>query len=225
LQRASNLFDSAGLKQVNDTVAAAEGKTSAEIVPVVATDSGRYDRAEDLVGLFVGVGALVAAWLLFQREDPDAAGWEGLPLTLQLPALVAVVLGGFLVGTVLATRVAWLRRLFTPRVQMRQEVLAAARRVFFDQRVHHTTGSSGVLLYVSLYERLAVVLSDQQVLTAVGQGQLDQICSKLTDELRGGTVCAALCASIGAVGDILAEPMPRPEDDVNELSDALMLLD
>lgn len=225
MQRASQLFDTADIEQVNNAVAMAEGKTSAEIVPVVATDAGRYDRAEDIVGLFVGMGALITTWLMFQREDPEAANWDGLPLTLQLPVLVLVLLGGFVVGTVAATQIAWLRRLFTPRAQMKEEVLSSARRVFFDQRIHHTAGSSGVLLYVALYERLAVVLTDQNVLTALGQGQVDQLCSKLTDDLRNGTVCAALCASISAVGDMLGEPMPRAADDVNELPDTLVLLD
>lgn len=225
MQRASTLFDKSELEQVNAAVATAESKTSAEIVPVVATDAGRYDRAEDIVGLFVGIAALIATWMLFQREDPEAADWNGLSLTLQLPLLVVVLLAGFVVGTVAASRIAGLRRLFTPRAQMKEEVLSSARQVFFDQRVHHTAGSSGVLLYVALYERLAVVLADQTVLEAVGQDQVDHVCSTLTSDLRNGSVCAALCASIVAVGEILGKPMPRAEDDVNELPDTLVLLD
>ena len=50
----ANDFSDEQRRAVAQAVAEAEGKTSAEIVPVVATASGRYDRAEDIVGLWTG---------------------------------------------------------------------------------------------------------------------------------------------------------------------------
>ena len=51
MQRASELFNDEQRATIDQAVADAESKTSAEIVPVVATASGRYDRAEDIVGM------------------------------------------------------------------------------------------------------------------------------------------------------------------------------
>ena len=104
----STIFGDADRDRVNAAVREAESATSAEILPVVARSSGRYDRPED-----------------------------------------------------------WLRRLFTPHTQMREEVLSRAREVFFDQRIHHTGGASGVLLYVSLFEHMAAVIADQSDRCAV----------------------------------------------------------
>ena len=58
---------------------------------------------------------------------------------------------------------------------MREEVYARAREVFFDRRVHHTGGRSGVLLYVSLYERMAAVIADQSILERIGPARIDEI--------------------------------------------------
>ena len=53
MQQASTLFNEEQQQQVERAVQAAEGLTSCEVVPVVATASGRYDRPEDIVGLWL----------------------------------------------------------------------------------------------------------------------------------------------------------------------------
>ena len=108
---------------------------------------------------------------------------------------------------------------------MRDEVMARARQIFFDERVHHTSGSTGFLIYLSIYERLAVVLADQEIVAVFGQYQIDEICHQLITDLRKGDVTAALSSAIREAGKRLAESLPREEGDVNELSDALVTID
>ena len=225
MKTASKLFSEEDRQAVNEAICEAESKTAAEIITVVATDSGRYDRPEDIAGLFIGLTCLVIAWTGFQRVDPAAGGWDGVPLTLQLPLLIGVLGAGFVVGTLTASRVAWLRRLFTPKNQMRDEVMSRARQIFFDERVHHTTGSTGLLIYLSTYERLAVILADREIVAVLGQAQIDELCAQLLVELRQGDLTTALCNAIEDVGQRLSEPLPRGEGDVNELSDALVTID
>ena len=225
MKTASALFSEEERQAVNDAVCEAESKTAAEIITVVATDSGRYDRPEDIAGLFIGLACMVIAWACFQGQDPTAGGWDGIPLTLQLPGLVGILSAGFIVGTLTATRVAWLRRLFTPRRQMNDEVMSRARQIFFDQRVHHTSGSTGLLIYLSTFERLAVILADREIVAVLGQLHIDELCAQLLQDLRQGDITTALCNAIEDVGNSLAGPLPRDEDDVNELSDALVTMD
>jgi putative membrane protein len=139
--------------------------------------------------------------------------------------LAVAVVGGFVVGAVTAQRVDWLRRLFTPRAEMREEVFARARAAFYDNRVHHTAGGAGVLLYVSLFERMAAVIADQAVIDACGQQQIDAFCGEFTKRLHESAPTDALCATIQSVGDCLAGRLPRAADDVNELADALVVIE
>jgi uncharacterized membrane protein len=60
MRRATDLFDQQQRKQVAQAVVEAEANTSCEIVPVVATVSGRYDRPEDIIGLWLAVIAAVS---------------------------------------------------------------------------------------------------------------------------------------------------------------------
>jgi putative membrane protein len=225
MQQASRCFSDEDRKRVNRTVAAAEARTAAEIVPVVATQSGRYDRAEDIVGLWVGLIALTLAWWVVPEASEESGSWGGVPPILEVAGLIAAMVVGFVLGVAAAGHVFTLRRLFTLRRQMQDEVQARARQAFFDSSVHHTAGGTGVLLYVSLYERMTAVLGDQKVNAALGQTEIEDLCRMLTGSLRSASVTEALCAAIEATGRKLEAALPRAGGDSNELPDALVTID
>ncbi len=225
MQLASQSLSADERQQICRAVAQAESVTSAEIVPVVATSSGRYDRAEDMVGLWFGAVALAIAWIVWPQVEREHGSWGGIPVWIDIAVLVVSMVLGFVIGAFLASRVGWLRRLFTHRTMLREEVESRARRVFFDARVHHTETRGGMLIYVSLFERQAVLLADAAIAERMGQPQIDSLCGKLTDRLRGGSLSAALCETITDCGQQLAKSLPRQANDVNELPDALVILD
>ena len=227
MKRASDLFDDEQRKRIERSVVEAEAATSCEIMPVVATVSGRYDRPEDMIGLWLAVLAAIAIWPLLPRNWAESGSWGAIPLYVELLILAATVVVAFVLGAVAGSQIGWLRRLFTPRKQMSEEVAARARRAFFDKRVHHTNGATGLLIYVSAFEHIAVVLGDQEILDNpdLGQPLLDRLCQQLTDGLRQGNPTDAICAVIAKAGQELSGPLPRDEGDVNELQDALVLID
>lgn len=212
------------LQRINQAVAAAEAKTSAEIVPVVAAVSGRYDRPEDIVGVWTSVIALALCWWLLP-EHARVGDWGSLPAWAHLLILMASVVAGFAMGAVLGAHVNWLRHLFAPARQMRDEVLLRSRQVFFDSRVHHTAGRTGLLVYVSLFERMAAVVADEAVIEKLGQQAINELRDHLTSALGKQRLAEAVCDTIAAAGERLSGVLPRTEDDVNELPDAVVMLD
>jgi putative membrane protein len=225
MKRPSRLFSTDDRQRVNQAVASAESQTSAELVAAVASVSGRYDRSEDIIGLWTGLLALGVTWLLWPVELPERGSWGQTPRGLELATLILAVVLGFVVGAVVGSRVDWLRHWFTPRRQMREEVWSRAKQTFCDRRIYRTAGTSGVLIYVSLYERLASVVADQTVLEKLGQPALDEICRHLTDQLGRQNPTAAICSTIEIIGQRLTTCLPRAADDVNELDDSLVILD
>ena len=225
MKRASDQFTDAQRTEIARAVANVESKSTAEIVPIVTTASGRYDRAEDLAGFILALGAFILSWIFLQREDPTAGGWGGLPLTLQLPVLVLILIAGFAVGALICAHCSWLRRLLTPAQHLTDEVAGRAGQLFFDWRIHHTDADTGILIYISLFERRATILADKGVLDAVGPETITKACDDLTTDLRTNTVPAALKSSIARLGAQLAETLPRDGEDANELSDVLITVD
>ena len=82
-----------------------------------------------------------------------------------------------------------------------------------------------MLVYVSLFEQMAVVLGDQAVVEKLGQGTIDQLCEKLTSELKSTDITTALSQVITEAGTKLSDVLPREEGDINEIADTLILID
>jgi putative membrane protein len=225
MKKASEIFNDEQTKRINDAIIEAESHTSAEIVPVLATASGRYDRAEDMLGLWFGLILATVAYLLVPNPVDDPNSWGQTSGIAKLSILLGCIVAGFIVGAVVASRVGWLRRLCTPRQQMSDEVQLRARAVFFDNRVHRTAGGSGLLVYMSLYEHYAALIADEAVTEKLGQAALDELCAELTASLRAGDMSEAICKTLISAGQRLGEVLPRQDDDVNELPDMLVTLD
>ena len=223
MKDASRYFTDEEKARIEEAVREAERKTSAEVVPALATASGRYDRAEDIFGLVLGLVALSVCWLSFQEVTP--ASWSGRPvMSLGLGAVLGIVLAGFVVGAIVAGNVGWLRALFTSRSEMRDETLARARQVFASHKVYATEGGTGVLIYVSLFERMAAVIAEEAVVEQIGREALDGVRDTLVEGLRRGDACEAFRAAIRQAADLLAPALPRQDDDVNELPDPLVIV-
>ena len=200
------LVEPDALARINAAVTAAEARTSAEIVPVVARDSGRYDRAEDAVGFVIGLGVLALVWLVYPAP-PEPGSWAGPPAALELVALLGAMIVGSSLGTALATRVPWLRRLAIPPAQMQEEVERAARAMFHDRRVHHTRERDAVMIYVSVFERVVWIIPDRAIEDRVDPERLSACCAVLTAKLGEGSPVEALEVGIAALGDELADAL------------------
>jgi putative membrane protein len=225
MKTASQLFSESQKQQVNQAVRDAEKRTSAEIVPVVATASGRYDRPEDVAGLWVAIIGVIVAWRVLPAAQEAPGSWGGWSHWYNLGILLAVIVTGFVLGAAVASRIHWLRRLFTSRKEMADEVAARAAEVFTSQGVFRTKGATGLVVYISLFERLARIQADRAVVEKLGMKALEGLAASLVERLRGGDLPTALSATIAAAGEQLAAVLPRLDDDTDELPNELVLLD
>jgi putative membrane protein len=226
MTRARDFFTAEEREKINQAVTEAEKTTAGEIVPVVAASSGRYDRPEDLGGFLLALLLLTAGWLAFQGAVPADGDWaHGFRLTLRLRWVLLILIGGFIVGVALTSRVGWLRRLLATEREMRAEVERAAWEAFARLRVTRTTGGTGILLYLSLFERMVCVVGDEPIVKKVDQKAWDDVRDTLVAGLRGKRAADALCQAIARSGELLRTHFPVQPGDVNELSNELKALD
>ncbi len=223
--RASRCVTEEQRKQVAEAVEQAESTTDVEILPVIATDSGRYDRAEDIAGVWLAVILMAATWFVFPRRVLEQGSWDTSWNAFELPALIAAVVLGFLVGAAVASRVGWLRRLFTPAAEMRDEVYRRACEVFFVKHVNRDSGGLGILLYVSLFERRAAVIAGDAVIAKMGQPAIDALCRRLIEGLRAGPPSDALCMTIAQAGEVLSAAFPAGASNPDRIPNALVVVD
>ncbi len=223
---ASEIFMAADREAISDAVAEAEKRTSGEILPVLATASDRYDRAEDLFGLCLAVAAVAAAWTVLQGVRPAAGDWEsGLVPALGLAAILGVFVGFWVVGVIVADKVPFLRRIFAGRWMMKPRVEAAASEAFERFHARRTKAATGIVIYVSLFERRVAIRADRAISEKVPQEEWTAICSGVTRAMREGRPREGFVEAIGKCGDLLARHFPVQPGDVNELTNELRVLD
>jgi uncharacterized membrane protein len=194
---------------VEAAIAEAESRTGAEIVCAVATESGRYDRAEAIVGLVASLLGLGVVELAAAALAP-AGAWEGVRPALWLQSLAVV--GGWIGGTVLASYCHPLRRLFCSRAEMEAETGRAAAQVFVGQRLHASAHGGAVLLYFSLFERCLVVMPNEKATAVAGEGLAAEVRDIATRELAAGARAGAITAALRPIADRLAAAYPAPAD-------------
>jgi putative membrane protein len=222
---ATSFLDEGQVSELEQAIAGVEKQTSAEIVCAVATESGRYDRAEAIFGILFAVLTLVVVNLVVitQGNGPDRwTEFEGVEFTWQMASLLA----GFLVGNIIASYWHPVRRLLTRQGEQAAEVARSAAFVFAQQRLASTRSEGGLLIYLSLYERRAVVLADEGVMEATGQPFIDELRDQAVASLRSETAAAAIIETVRAAGDVLSEKMSQSaaSPDENELSNRVLLI-
>jgi putative membrane protein len=226
VKRATEFFSAEEKKLIEAAIDEAEQKTAGEIVPVVATSSGRYDRGEDLFGLVCALATLAATWWFVQDVEVTEAEWAAShTIALGLLPVLAIVVLAFLLGAVVATFVPALRLPFISRGEMEEEVERSAAAAFQRFRVRGTAAGTGILIYVSLYEHMVRVVGDDAVNARVTQADWDAVCGLAVDGLRAGRGAQGLASAIRKAGELLSRHFPLQADDRNELHNELHLLD
>lgn len=226
MRRASEIISDAERARVRDAIQNAEQTTSGELVCVLATQSGDYDRAEDLAGLWLGGLLLAAAWFLWSATPAGEWGPAELGVTwIELLIGLGLLFGGFALGAFLASRIGWLRRLLTTSAQMESEVERAADRMFFQRNLGRTRERTGVLIYVSLFERMVRLVGDQAIAERLGDEDFFEVRDAILAGLRGKSLADGLVAGIRLCGEKLARHFPRRPDDRDELANDLFVLD
>ena len=171
-------------EDVAEAIEKAEGRTSGEFLCVVATESGRYDRAESIVGLLLAILGMLAAQMVGSHFLSSAPGsWAPGGLVGEGWLILGVVLG-FVFGTWLAGRIPRLRRPFIGKRLIAQEVERAASHLFHLHQLAKTEKRVGVMVFISLFERRVVVRADQAAFEVLKEEGLADLRDLALEQLR-----------------------------------------
>ena len=199
-----DFFNDQAKRATAESVRNAEAHTSAEVVVAVRKRSGSYGVLAYHFGL--AVGATVILYLLLV---PDEYSVGSIVLDGAL---------GFLLGALLAANFDTLLRALSRQKTLQAHVGTSARAAFYDLGISRTSGRSGVLVYVSLFERQPAVLTD----IGIDVPALGPAWATTLGELERAVKRRALPAfgkAVESLGETLGRAHPRRADDVNELPD------
>jgi putative membrane protein len=210
--RLRSIFSEADLEAIKKATAAGESRTAGEIVPyiverVVERDSARW-RGATLGALGVALVAGIA--------NTFGDFWGGFGVWwITLPTVV-----GAGVGYLLAGFDAVGRRLI-PDDHIDRSVHLRAEAAFLEEQVFATRDRTGILVFLALFERRAVILADEAIHRSVPKGEWQKVVDDLIVGIKAKRAAAALVEAISRCGGLLEQyEVERRPDDEDELPDA-----
>jgi len=205
--RAVAVLDEAARERVHAAIREAETATVGEVLPVVLERSDPHPSADWKAALVV---MLLGSALLAERLP-----WDEPAL------LLACQIGMGAAGFLLARASPDFKRLFVFETRAGAVAEEQAEIEFARQRLHETGAGTGVLLFVSLFERRVVVLADRAIAGKVDPDTWEEIDALVIDAVAEGRLADGLCAAVRRCGALLAEHFPWTEGTRNEIPDRL----
>ena len=206
-------LDAAGAERISAAVRQAETLTCGEIVPVLVPRSTEQASTPVIGALVMLVVALAAhyACLILRPEWDDEMVWAVL--------IGAMTVCGYALGFW-----PWAQRFLIARHDQVNEVHRRAMLAFYETGVPQTEGRTGIMLFVSFFERRAVVLADEGIASKTLQGAFQLVVDDLVRGARGDDIATGFEHAIKRCGEILAPHFPQTAQHHNQLKDDLRIL-
>jgi len=117
----------------------------------------------------------------------------------------------------LLSQLPWVQRGLTSVRDLKLHVLHRAEREFHHERLSETAGATGILLFVSLLERQAVVLADRGISSRLNEAIWSEVVAKIIQGAKTKQWRSQLEKAIRQCGEILATHFPAQASNRNEL--------
>ena len=196
-------------RQVAEAIARVEKTTDAELVTVLAA------RADDYAYIPLLWASLIA--LVVPGVVHYLSGYLTM-YTLLLAQWATFIL------LCLVFRLPKVTTRLIPRSVRHWRASNLARRQFLEQNLHHTVGSTGVLIFVSEAERYVEILVDDGISQRLDDSNWDAIVQAFTQQVKQGQTLAGFIACVEACGELLKVHVPVTQTR-NELPNRLVVLE
>jgi putative membrane protein len=203
--RALGALSASDVEAVHEAVRAAERRTVGEVVPVVVERSDEHADARWRAAVVLGLAGAIAL--------APGSVWH---------VLVAEVAFGAL-GYALARGLPAFARAFASERRATEAAEEQALQEFQRLDLARTQAATGVLIFVSLFERRVVVLGDRGIDAAVPKDHWSGVGRAVLDGVARGALRDGLVEGIRLAGERLAQSFPWREGDRNELSDRVVV--
>jgi putative membrane protein len=217
-------------KAIAGAIAAAELRTSGEIVCVVNDARHRYPATGLTVAALLAFALPLAAVMLgfdFATLMPWRDWSAGDTASDLASAIEAYAVVQVLIFAIVAAATVWtgIGAALTPRAIKRDRVHAEAMSQFRARGIGQTRARTGVLIYVAVPDRMAEVVADEGIYAKVAPEHWGTTIAALVSGLKAGEPGRGFVDAVALAGAVLAEHFP-PElsDNPNELPDRLIEL-
>ena len=199
-------FSEQDFQLIEKAIQHAESKSRGEIVMMVVKKSATFWEHYLLRAIFfiimgTGIALLENRWLGFSEESIPMWEW---PLAM------------LVIGLTLTSFSMVSRHLISSR-QLEKKVYSKALREFTAQGLTKTKEATGILIFVSEFERRVQILADSGINKKVPPGTWDIQVKEMVQGIKAKAAGQAVAKAINEMGDLLAQHFPTTGENPNEL--------
>ncbi len=185
-----------------------ESKTTGEVVVALVDQSSQYREADVIGGIISGsVISLILSITFFH-----ASLWSFITLALVF----------FFPACLLVKKTPALKASFVSTKRKNVAVKERALGTFYEKGVYRTKDGTGILFFLSLFEKKVWILADKGIHEKIHQTTLNKYASVVSHGIKEGGACEVLCEAIAGIGYLLAEHYPADGGGSDELPDDLI---
>lgn len=222
------MFSDADRRAIAAAITDAETRTTGEIVAVVSSRADPYTATGLTIATLLAFALPLAATVLGFGPDriSGLTGWSAgdraLDLRNAVEAYAAVQVVVFAVAAALLVKTGLGAKL-TPKPLRRDRVHGEALAQFRARGIGQTRARTGVLIYVSVPDRIAEVVADSGIYAKVQPVHWAATIEALVAGIKAGRPGHGMIDAIGLAGAVLAEHFPADaSDNPDELPNRLI---
>lgn len=206
--KAEKFFTEEERNRIKETTNAVEDITIGEVAVMVVNSSDSYNDAEIVGGVLLsGLISFIITVLYFH-----SSAWSYVPLSFLF----------FFPARFIFQKIPTFKSAFIGVKRREDTVRLRAVRAFYEKGLYRTKKNTGVLFFLSLLERKVWILADKGIYEKIEQETLNKFALTVSQGIKEGHACDALCKAIKEAGDLLANHFPITPGDTDELSDEVM---
>lgn len=209
MSESDKFFSEEEKARIHDTIHQIELRTIGEVAVMVVDSSDQYAEAEVMGSLISGSFISLILTVIFFNSSI----WVYIPLSLLL----------LFISWTVFKKVPLLK---TPLISLRRKEIAVrerAVRAFYEKGLYKTKKNTGVLIFLSLLEHKVWILADKGIYEKIEQDTLNSFAKTISQGVRDKQACDSLCKVMKDAGNLLAANFPVTPDDINELSNEVIL--
>lgn len=211
-------------EEIASQVKKAETGTSGEIALALTAESSSYAIWELLAALLTSFLVLVS---LYPLSPQIYSALQGMFWSIEPWHLTLFYTFVFLIMTITAYflyNIPAIDSVVIPSEAKNQAVKNRAMLHFAKSGVYATENHSGILIYVSYFEKQVQIVADCGISQKVSQDMWNIIADHLADNIRLNNVKQGFITAVQECGELLQTHFPSSQEK-NELSDSLVILE
>jgi putative membrane protein len=193
--------------EIEKEIESLEAVTSGEIVPVIARKSSSYKTVEAVDAFVLSYIFMFIFYAVHKSLTPTSI------VVLTIVAMLVIML---------MSQFKFLKRIFVPKILMKHKVHSAAMMSFYRHSVYNTKERTGILIYISLMERMVVVIGDEGIHSKVGDEAWSSVISTIVDGIKKKKLTHGIVNGVESCRTLLMKHFPASSDNKNELSNRVI---